>query len=68
MNPTHKTPSSRPQIEQAGIANTNLPLPFLKDGFPRPSSGVDPTSLKELWFYVRAEAFLKYVLVSDEIM
>ena len=68
MNHAHKTSSSHPQIEQASIANTELSLPFLKDDFPRPSSGVNPTSLKELWLHVRAVSFLKYVLVSDEIM
>lgn len=57
MNPAHKTSSSHSQIELACIANTNLPLPFLEDDFPRPSSGVSSTSLKESWFHVWAEFF-----------
>ena len=42
------------------------PLSFLKDDFQRTSSGVNPASLKESEFHVRAESFcLKDVPASD---
>ena len=40
------------------MANTERPIPFLKDDFKNPSSGVNPASLKVSEFHVRAESFL----------
>ena len=40
------------------MANTERPISFLKDDFKNPSSGVNPASLKDSEFHVRAESFL----------
>ena len=49
------------------MANTERPISFLKDDFKKPSSGVNPASLKDSEFHVRAESFfcLKDVPASD---
>ena len=39
------------------MANTEHPFSFLKDGLKSPSSGVNPASLKDSEFHVRAESF-----------
>ena len=39
------------------MANTERPLSFLKDGLKSPSFGVNPASLKDSEFHVRAESF-----------
>ena len=39
------------------MANTERPISFLKDDFKKPSSGVNPASLKDSEFHVRAESF-----------
>ena len=40
------------------MANTEHLLSFLKDDLKSPSSGVNPASLKDSEFHVRAESFL----------
>ena len=40
------------------MANTERPISFLKDDFKNPSSGVNPASLKDSEFHVRAESFM----------
>ena len=45
----------RGKIVGLTLAKTEQPLPFLKDDFQGPSSGVNPVSLRESEFHVRAE-------------
>ena len=45
----------RGKIVGLTLAKTEQPLPFLKDDFQGPSSGVNPVCLRESEFHVRAE-------------
>lgn len=48
------------------MANTEQPLSFFKDGLKKPSSGVNPASLKESEFHVPGSFFCqKDVPASD---